>query len=136
MACVAYWILLTILLLVPNPAGLVGLHHVPIFPWGKFGVHLIAFTILCILMHAMRWPKPVWWPLVVVLMLYGITTESLQNLFPPRTPRVMDGIENCLGILAGSAIYWLLLQFARPGVGRLELASKLVDCAAQDQTPE
>ena len=44
LAFVCYWLFLTVLLLVPNPAALVGLHAVPIFPWGKFGIHLIAFT--------------------------------------------------------------------------------------------
>ena len=56
-ACVCYWFLLTVLLLVPNPAALVGLHAVPIFPWGKFGIHLIAFTGLGFLANATRWPN-------------------------------------------------------------------------------
>ena len=35
LACICYWLFLTVLLLVPNPAALVGLHEVPIFPWGS-----------------------------------------------------------------------------------------------------
>jgi hypothetical protein len=135
MACFAYWILLTTLLLVPNPANLVGLHRVPIFPWGKFGIHLTAFTILSLLLHASRWPKRPWWPLLALLMLYGVTTETLQILVPPRTSRVMDGIENLLGILAGAGIYWLILQMAQP-LPKPNLASRLieVECAVQDRT--
>ena len=106
-ASFCYWILLTVLLLVPNPAALVGLREVPIFPWGKFGIHLIAFTILSVLVHATRWPKRPWWPLIALLVVYGITTETLQLFVPHRTARVMDAIENILGIALGAGIYWL-----------------------------
>jgi len=43
-------------------------------------------------------------------VVYGITTESLQLLVPQRTARVMDGVENILGIAAGAGIYWLALR--------------------------
>ena len=111
--CLAYWAFLTILLLVSDPAGLVGLQSVPVFPWGKFGVHLIAFTILSTLVHASRWPKRPWWPLIACLVVYGVTTESLQLFVPHRTARVMDGIENILGIAACAGIYWLAGWVAR-----------------------
>jgi VanZ family protein len=39
---------------------------------------------------------------------YGITTESLQYFVPHRTARVMDAIENILGIAAGAGIYYSL----------------------------
>ena len=110
LACICYWICLTVLLLVPNPAAMAGLHAVPIFPWGKFGVHLIAFTNLGFLANATRWPKRPCWQMIVFLVLYGITTESLQLLVPHRSARVMDGMENILGIALGSGIYWLLLR--------------------------
>ncbi len=110
LACYCYWIFLTVLLLVPDPAAMVGLERVPIFPWGKFGIHLIAFTILSVLVHASRWSKRLWWPLIVLLVVYGITTETLQLLVPHRTARVMDGVENILGIAAGAGIYWLGLR--------------------------
>jgi glycopeptide antibiotics resistance protein len=114
LSCLGYWLLLTALLLVPNPAALVGLRAVPTFPWGKFGVHLIAFTILTVLVHVTRWPKRLCWPLIVFLVVYGITTESLQLFVPHRTARVMDAIENILGIAAGTGIYWLAQAFRRP----------------------
>ncbi len=84
--CLAYWSFLTVLLLVPDPAGLVGLQSVPLFPWGKFGIHLIAFTILSTLVHASRWPKRPWWPLIAFLVVYGITTETLQLFVPTVLP--------------------------------------------------
>jgi VanZ family protein len=117
-ACLGYWILLTVLLLVPNPADLVGLERVPIFPWGKFGIHLIAFTILSVLVHASRWPKRPWWPLIMFLMLYGILTESMQNFVPHRSPQVIDAVENILGVAAGAGIYWIVLRLASSFVKR------------------
>ena len=130
-ACICYWLLLTVLLLVPNPAALVGLHAVPIFPWGKFGIHLSFFTVLGFLANATRWPKRLCLPMIVFLMVYGITTESLQLFIPHRTARVMDAIENILGIATGSAIYWLLLRLMQPYL-KLNLAANLVKHAAEE----
>jgi len=114
-ACWGYWPLLTVFLLVPDPASLVGLRRVPIFPWGKFGIHLTAFVILSFLLHASRWPKRPSWILVISLVAYGVITESLQLLVPHRTARVMDAVENILGITIGASIYWLIRRyFGRP----------------------
>ena len=97
---------------------------------GKVWIHLIAFTILGFLAHATRWPKRLCWQMIVFLVAYGITTEWLQVFVPHRTSRVMDGIENILGIAAGSAIYWLLLRLMRPYL-KLNLAANLVKHAAE-----
>ena len=69
----------------------------------------------------------------VFLVVYGITTESLQLLVPHRTARVMDGIENILGIVVGSAIYWLLLRLMQPYL-KLNLAANLVRHVAEADT--
>jgi glycopeptide antibiotics resistance protein len=130
-ACFCYWLALTVLLLVPNPAGLVGLHAVPIFPWGKFGVHLLAFTGLGFLANATRWPERLGWPLIIFLAVYGISTESLQLLVPQRTARVMDGIENLLGVALGSFIYWLVRRLMRSYL-HPNLAAGLVRCAVEE----
>jgi hypothetical protein len=134
LACITYWLLLTVLLLVPNPAELVGLRAVPIFPWGKFGVHLIAFIGLGFLTNATRWPKRLCWPLIVFLVVYGISTESLQLLVPHRTARVMDGIEDILGIAIGSGIYALVLRLMQPYL-KFNLAAGLVKRAAEENSP-
>ena len=42
----------------------------------------------------------------------------------------MDGMENILGIAAGSAIYWLLLRLTQPAL-KLNLAACLVQQAAE-----
>jgi hypothetical protein len=130
LACLCYWLLLTTLLLVPNPAAVVGLQAVPVFPWGKFGIHLIAFTIMAVLVHAARWPKRLCWPLIVFLVVYGITTETLQLFVPHRTARVMDGVENILGITAGSGIYWLGLRLIGPFT-KPSLAADLAEYAGE-----
>jgi hypothetical protein len=127
---VCYWLFLTVLLLVPNPAALVGLQEVPIFPWGKFGIHLMFFTVLGFLANSTRWPKGLWWPMIVFLMVYGITTETLQLFVPHRTAQVIDAIENILGIATGSAIYGLLLRLTLPFL-KVNLAANLVEQAAQ-----
>ena len=98
-------------------------------------IHLIAFTILGFLANATRWPKRLCWPMLVFLVLYGITTESLQYFVPYRTARVMDGIENILGIAAGSAIYWLVLRLMQPLL-KLNLAANLVKHATQADTTD
>ena len=126
LACLCYWIILTVLLLVPNPAGLVGLHAVPVFPWGKFGIHLGFFTVLGFLANATRWPKGIGWRLIVLLVVYGVTTETLQLFVPHRTARVMDAIENILGIALGSAIYWLVLRLMKAN-----LAAKFLEKAGE-----
>jgi VanZ family protein len=85
----------------------------PIFPWGKFGIHLSFFTVLALLANATCWPKRPWWILIAVLILYGITTETLQLLVPHRSAQVIDAIENILGIALGTAIYGLALRLTR-----------------------
>jgi len=132
LACFCYWIFLTVLLLVPNPAALVGLRQVPIFPWGKFGIHLMFFTILSVLVHATRWPKRPWWPLIALLVVYGITTETLQLFVPHRSARVMDAIENILGIAAGAGIYWLVLWLVQP-YQKADLATRLEKCTGEEE---
>ena len=131
----AYWALLTTLLLVPNPAALVGMSAVPLFPWGKFGIHLIAFTILGFLAHATRWPKPLCWPMIALLMAYGVCTETLQIFVPHRSARVMDAVENILGIAIASSVYWLV-RWLTPSPPEVHLAAALVQCAADEDASD
>ncbi len=71
-------------------------------------MHLGSFAVLTILVHSMRWPRPLHWSLVAILLLYAGATESLQALVPPRTVDVKDFIANVFGIAAGSLAYWFL----------------------------
>jgi VanZ like family len=105
--CAGYWGLLSVLLLAPDPAAVVGLRRVPTFPWGDIGIHFTAFTILTLLVYGARWPKGIGWLFLAVLLAYGITTESLQWFVPSRAVELLDYTENILGIAAGTGIYWL-----------------------------
>jgi VanZ family protein len=107
LAFLAYAVLLTVLLLTPNPAAVVGLQRIPTFPWGDIGIHFTAFTVLSVLLHAARWPRRPGWALVLLLVAYGVTTESLQAFVPHRSVEFLDYTENILGVVAGSSFYWL-----------------------------
>jgi VanZ family protein len=124
-ACGTYVLLLTVLLVTPNPAALLGLHHAPIFPWGKFGIHLTAFIMLAIVAHTARWPAPVGWPLVP-LLFYAAITEMLQLLVPQRHARMADFLENSLGILLGTLFYWLFYRLRVPRRARGQFARDLM----------
>jgi VanZ family protein len=136
--CGFYWVFLTVLLLVPNPASVVGLRRVPTFPWGDIGIHFTAFAILTLLVHASRWPRPVGWS-VAVLLAYGVATETLQSFVPPRAVELKDYAENILGVLVGSAIYWGLLRIVDRALSKqkqaaskdLESQAIALDTAAQ-----
>jgi len=105
--CGLYWLVLTVLLLVPDPARVLHMRRIPVFPWGDIGVHLTGFTILTLLVCAARRPKPIGWPLAL-LLLYAVATESLQAVVPPRTVELKDYVENILGIALGTGLYWCL----------------------------
>jgi hypothetical protein len=47
----------------------------------------------------------------------------------------MDGIENILGIAAGSSIYWLALRLMRP-CPKLNPAAGSVECAAEENAAD
>ncbi len=105
--CVAYAVLLTMLLLAPQPAKLLGLRRIPMFPWGDIGIHFTAFTILTLLVHGLRWPTRTRWPIVAALLAYGVVIESLQVFVPSRSVELLDYLENMLGVAVGTGIYWL-----------------------------
>ena len=112
--CIAYWIALTVLLLVPHPDEIVGF-SAPHLPWGKVGIHLGFFTVLSVLANFSRWPKRLSLSLIAFMAIYGITTEFLQRFVPPRTSQVIDGVENLLGIALGAGIYWLVWRRRKKG---------------------
>ena len=109
--CLAYAFLLTVLLLVPQPAKLIGLRRIPAFPWGDIGIHFTAFTILTLLMHGLRWPTRIHGLIVGTLLAYGLVTESLQAFVPSRSVAWMDYMENMLGVAVGTGIYWFVQRY-------------------------
>lgn len=130
LGCAGYWILLTALLLAPNPADVVGLREVPAFPWGDFGIHFTALMILSVLAHATRWPKRPAWLLLAILLIYAVATESLQALVPPRTVELKDYVENILGVLAGTGCYWLAVRVLGRELPRSEVAREMVQAVS------
>jgi hypothetical protein len=134
LACCAYWLFLTALLLDPNPAPLVGLDEVPLFPWGDFGIHLIAFAGLGFLTNATRWPKRPCWSLTGLLAVYAVATELTQLLIPGRCAELLDVFENILGIAAGSAGYWLLVRLVCRRRDRT-VAAGWLPCAGEEGAP-
>jgi VanZ family protein len=106
--CSAYLALLTVLLLSPDPAAVVGLKRIPQLPWSENGIHFCFFAGLAILAHAVRWPTPVHWLTIALLLAYGVSTETLQFFVPPRAVELKDYFENFMGVAAGTGIYWTL----------------------------
>lgn len=105
MACVAYWAGLTVILLVPDPLGLLGLKNDP-WPFSHDrGIHFLLFLTLALLADASRWAIPPRW-FFGLLIGYAIAVELLQAFVPPRKVEALDLIENLLGVAAGTAIYW------------------------------
>jgi VanZ family protein len=123
--CVAYWGLLTVLLLTSDPARLVGLHSVPWFPFADFGIHLTAFVGLSLVVHTTSWPKRPRWYMLACLCLYAVTTELMQSFVPHRTCAPTDAVANFLGIAIGTGIYWTVVHFVQPLL-QANLAAKLV----------
>jgi len=115
--CVAYWGVLTVLLLVPDPWALLGLSRLASTASTDRGVHFLLFFILGFLIHASRWP----WRLLaflLVLVLYAVGAELLQWFFPPRSVDALDMVENVVGIALGSLASWRLIRPRPPTATR------------------
>ncbi len=112
MLCVTYWAVLTVLLLVPHPMALLGISRLPATMAIDRGVHFALFLILTVLVHASRWPiRPV--VFVQILVVYGVASELLQWLVPPRSVELLDLMENLLGIAMGTILSWWLARWFR-----------------------
>jgi VanZ family protein len=103
-----YLAFLTALLMTPNPVLLVGLKRIPLLPWGDNGIHFCFLTGFAALAYAVRWPKQIHWLTVALLLAYGFSAETMQYFVPPRAVELKDYVENFMGIVAGTAIYWTL----------------------------
>jgi hypothetical protein len=93
----------TYLLLTPHPLAFLGLRQLAETMAGGYGRHFFLFTGLSLLAFLGRWPISLT-ALACLLAAYGIGTEVLQALVPPRTPELADAIEDLLGIAAGLAL--------------------------------
>ena len=108
-ACIAYAVLLGLLLLSEDPSRVVGLHgRIPAF-LRMIGpaAHAISFAVLAVLALWVRWPVARW-GIVLILIVYGSMTEILQGLIPHRTPEWMDWFQDMAGIALGTAFCWTM----------------------------
>lgn len=103
LTCAVYWLGLSVLLVVPDPLALFGIHEPPGPPGGRL-VHFVLFTLLAFLVWASRWPVGRRW-IVGSLLVFAVATELSQAFVPRRTVEVLDLIENLLGLAAGTAIW-------------------------------
>ena len=102
---VVYWAALSLLLLVPDPHEATGLGPMPP-PLDEHLTHFFLLSGLAFLAHASRWPLGSR-VLIAALLVYAVAIEALQGLVPPRGVEAKDFAENVLGILAGSALWWV-----------------------------
>ncbi len=107
LACLAYLLLLTALLLASDPLWLVRVHgETPgLVRTLQPVVHLLGFFGLSVLALMARWPVPRW-AVAGLLTVYAGLTEVLQELFPPRTAEWADWFQNLAGIAAGTLACW------------------------------
>jgi VanZ family protein len=105
LACLAYVVFLSLLLLSPNPARVIGVSGE--LPWLLRTLmpyaHLLSFSVLAVLMLLARWPLPRW-SIVLLLAAYGGATEIIQGFVPPRTPEWADWFQDVGGVAAGTAV--------------------------------
>jgi VanZ family protein len=106
--CVGYLVFLSMLLLTPDPARLIGVQGR--LPWVletlRCAAHAISFAVLAVLALTPRWPVPRW-SIVATMVVYGGMTEILQHFVPPRTPRWTDWFQDLGGIAIGMASCWV-----------------------------
>jgi hypothetical protein len=109
---VGYWLLVSLLLLVPNPAALLfGLRPAQAAASMR-GVHGTAFLVLALLVQAARFPlrRSGQWALLVG---YALLVESLQWFVPRRTVELADYAENLLGLALGAALFAAVSAWGR-----------------------
>ncbi len=93
----------TTLLLVPNPGVLVGMRQAPLARYALLA-HVGSFFLLSVLTLSSRLPLSV--PATLAgLLFYGAAVELLQGLVPRRTVSFADFLANALGIAMGAAAY-------------------------------
>ena len=111
-ACCAYWCLLSLLLLHPDPKSLLGMESVPGGP-GGYGVHFAVFVGLALITLAGRFPVRRGL-LAAVLVGYALATEALQGLVPERTVDPIDAAENVMGLVVGALIWRIVWKAMHP----------------------
>lgn len=112
--CIAYTVLLTVLLLVKNPLALFQSSSALLTTYRFFDsvTHWIAFTGLALLMLASRWPVATW-QLFGGLAVYSCVTEAVQSLIPRRATQLGDLAQDLLGLATGALIFAIVARWNR-----------------------
>jgi hypothetical protein len=122
----AYWMLLTILLLSPDPRAVLGLGRVRHLPSDEVA-HLTCFTLLALLAHACRLPVRRT-TLLAALAVYGIAAEATQHFVPNRKVELIDFTLNLSGMALGTCVWlaaaWLWRTATRRIAGVNDTASE------------
>jgi VanZ family protein len=124
--CIAYWLLLTLLLWSRDPLGWFetpsadALHDrlEPIAHFLSFG--LLALFVLCT-----RWPPVSRYRLLVILAGYSVVTEVVQSQIPGRSMQLVDLLQDFAGIAAGCAMFLLARRWG--GLSQSPPAEQLSD---------
>ena len=117
-----YLLLLSFLLLAPEPLKLLGFSSPPGGSSVRM-VHFCLFTVLGLLVWASRLPvRP--GLLLGLLVAYALVTETLQWFVPTRSVELLDYLENLLGLAAGGAAWHALQKRGLVGAnGRMRTAT-------------
>jgi VanZ family protein len=108
--CLAYWIALTVGLIVRNPLALVpGSRSLS----GAIAViepmvHFLSFAGLAALCTYADWPIRRRW-LLAMIAVYAFLTEAVQRYIPGRTAEFADLLQNLAGLAVGAGVGWCLL---------------------------
>jgi len=103
-----YLAALTVLLLAPDPNAMTGIEQLPGFLEDHL-LHLLALLGLTLLAHASRWPLGTG-VLVGLLAVYAVAVEVLQVYSPPRDVQLKDLVENVLGVVLGTVLWWAVVR--------------------------
>ncbi|MDR3109821.1 MAG: VanZ family protein [Planctomycetaceae bacterium] len=112
---VAYWILLTVLLLVANPLPGSVVDEAIDYK------HLLSFGFLgmIVLVGLSGWERRLSVPITfvgrwtVILILYGFLTEVAQIFVPVRTFELGDVFQDAIGVVCGTGIGYAIIIFLR-----------------------
>lgn len=112
--CLAYWLLLTLLLLASNPGAWFGFEHTADSLLERYQdwSHLVCFTVLSTLVFIARWPVSRGW-LALLLVAYSAGTELLQRLVPSRQAEWKDFWQDVAGVALGAIVAWCVRRLWR-----------------------
>ena len=114
--CIAYLILLTVLLVAVDPLRWIGVRGTApsMLRWLLPMAHLLSFWLLALLALTARWPAPRW-AIGLVLVLYAGLTELGQGFLPWRTAEWGDWLQDVAGIGAAAVVCWVSSMIAGRG---------------------